>query len=1250
MISEELVFNFLLLLSASTLANLLNLYTALNPNLRKILLGFLFGIIAIVGMMYPYEMAEGLIFDGRSIVLSLVALFYGYRSGVIAGTIAFFYRLLIGGPGLYAGTLIIIAATSIGIVFNYLYFKKQKFELNNLILIVFNFFVHFIVYSLMFFVQEPYRYAVLYQMALPFLIVFPITGFIIAKVLLIQNEFIEKANKVKESEEKFSLIFYKSAIPLLLVEANNLIIKDVNDALVYLFQIKKEEILGKELSKAGLFDRRTIEEKIIPKLKSDAKIKSFDLTVVTKNNKETDLVFSYENIKINNSDHYLISLIDVTHQKEAFNEIVKLNRIYLMLNEINQLIVRTKDIDELIKKACDISVEIGGFPLVWISQYDEQNDIVKVLHSAGPAKDILPHIEMSLYDENYKYCPAIRCCKEKVQIIINDWETNPEVEPIRDLVYRKNLFSSASFPLIVRGNVFGSINFYSKEKHFFDVMEIDLLHEISKDISYAIESIENEKKRQEAEFKLKENVRFLSTLIQNLPGFIYRCKNDRDWTMEYITPQVEEITGYKPEQLIYNFDLSFNDIIHPDYRELLWEKWQRILAEKSVFEHEYPIITKSGDIRWVWERGRGIFDEKGELICLEGFITDITEMKKYQEQLIELNEKLKLLVEGIPYFFFYTHDTEGRINYISPSVENITGYSASELLSTNHWFLTDNPINELARQNTRKVLRGEPGNFPVYIEINHKNGEKIILEIFEAPQYKEGKIIGLHGVARDVTIEKKFEEKLINSERRFRQIFEEHSAVKIILDPETGAIYDVNNSALKFYGYNYDEFRNMKLRDIEFEPVKNVLIKANEAREKGIPEIETKHKLKDGSVKDVAVFFSDVEIDGKNYIHLIIVDITEAKKLEKEIELERFKFQQLFDNSPIAIAMIDSNNRIKTLNSKFLEFFNVNYDEAIEKEFSKVCCKEELEETLNIFISQILSGHKKFKETYIQKRDGTIAYVHIMGIPIFIQAEIVGAFILILDLTHIKKAEEDMRAAKELAEMASKMKDTFIANISHEIRTPLNAILGYFDLIKDLTENHLGEEEKHYFNVIRSAGNRLMRTIEMIMNYSRIVAGDMPLNKDKIFLHNIVSDLCDEFKITANQKNLEFHYNNECGDVKIYADRYCLTQAIANLIDNAIKYTKQGHFKVTLRRNINSEVELEIADTGIGISEEYQKRIFEPYTQQELGWNRPYEGVGLGLALVKNYLSLNGIVISFTSKVGVGTTFIINFKDIEIKE
>ncbi|MFN4112269.1 MAG: PAS domain S-box protein, partial [Ignavibacteria bacterium] len=527
-------------------------------------------------------------------------------------------------------------------------------------------------------------------------------------------------------------------------------------------------------------------------------------------------------------------------------------------------------------------------------------------------------------------------------------------------------------------------------------------------------------------------------------------------------------------------------------------KWQKVLAEKSVFEHEYQIITKSGEIRWVWERGRGIYDENGEVVALEGFITDVTERVNFRQQLIESNEKLKLLVEGTPYFFFYTHDIEGRITYISPSVEKITGYKVEEWIGTNHWFLTDNPINEKARINTRKMLMGEPGNFPVYIEIYHKNGTEITLEIFEVPNYKEGKIIGLHGIARDVTIEKRFQDKLIKSEERFRKLFVEHSAVKLLIDPDNGQIYDANKSAEHFYGYSIEELKSMRINFIQISSVKEPSVREikNDLYVKNF--YEAKHKLKNGTIKDVAVFVSKIEIEGKEYFHIIVHDITEAKRFERELLFEKTKFQQLFDNSPIAIAIVDRHKKIQIDNEQFRKFFNLKNNEEIGQSFLDICCPGEMETLHRNFFLKIFEGEKLIQETYLTKKDGSLAYVQIMGVPIFLDTEIIGVFVLIVDITKIKEAEESMKAAKEMAEMASKMKDTFIANISHEIRTPLNAILGYTELVREAAEQLLEAEEKNYFNIIRSAGNRLMRTIEMIMNYSRITVGDFPIKKQKI--------------------------------------------------------------------------------------------------------------------------------------------------------
>jgi len=127
---------------------------------------------------------------------------------------------------------------------------------------------------------------------------------------------------------------------------------------------------------------------------------------------------------------------------------------------------------------------------------------------------------------------------------------------------------------------------------------------------------------------LYERERVFKTLIGNLPGFAYRCNNDKNWTMTYISEQCEEITGYKPDEFLDNKSVAFNDIIKKEYKDLLWEKWQDLLSKRQIFEHEYPIITKAGTEKWVWERGKGIYSDDNKVLYLEGFIFDITKIKR----------------------------------------------------------------------------------------------------------------------------------------------------------------------------------------------------------------------------------------------------------------------------------------------------------------------------------------------------------------------------------------------------------------------------------------------------------------------------------------------------------------------------------------------------------------------------------------------------------------------------------------------
>jgi PAS domain S-box-containing protein len=139
--------------------------------------------------------------------------------------------------------------------------------------------------------------------------------------------------------------------------------------------------------------------------------------------------------------------------------------------------------------------------------------------------------------------------------------------------------------------------------------------------------------RKEIEAKLLESERSKSVLLSHLPGLAYRCNYDSDWTMQYVSSGCYSLTGYQPESLINNRDISYNEIISPEYRNLLWNQWKQILEEKKPFQQEYEIITAKGDHKWVLELGEGIYNEKGEVEALEGIVIDISDRKQIENTL-----------------------------------------------------------------------------------------------------------------------------------------------------------------------------------------------------------------------------------------------------------------------------------------------------------------------------------------------------------------------------------------------------------------------------------------------------------------------------------------------------------------------------------------------------------------------------------------------------------------------------------------
>ncbi len=292
------------------------------------------------------------------------------------------------------------------------------------------------------------------------------------------------------------------------------------------------------------------------------------------------------------------------------------------------------------------------------------------------------------------------------------------------------------------------------------------------------------------------------------------------------------------------------------------------------------------------------------------------------------------------------------------------------------------------------------------------------------------------------------------------------------------------------------------------------------------------------------------------------------------------------------------------------------------------------EEVINLQKILALDEITDLGEIEFFHRDGTPRIANLSILPIN-QKYMYG---IAADLTEKKKIENEIVDAKNKALASDKMKTEFLAQMSHEIRSPINVISNFLSLIKEETTPLNNEIIDMSFSSIESSTQRIIRTIDLILNMSDLQLGTYTITKKDIHVKKLVKLLYNEYKSIAQKKNLKINLKIDIVNETIKIDDYALKQILANLIDNAIKYTDEGNIEIRVLEN-NNKYLFEIEDSGIGIGDNYLSKIFTAFTQESQGYTRRFDGTGLGLSLVKKYCQVINAEISVKSKKDVGSTF-----------
>ncbi|WKN31481.1 PAS domain S-box protein [Porifericola rhodea] len=724
------------------------------------------------------------------------------------------------------------------------------------------------------------------------------------------------------------------------------------------------------------------------------------------------------------------------------------------------------------------------------------------------------------------------------------------------------------------------------------------------------------------------------------------CVAGTDGFFKKVNPTFTSVLGWEEDELLGE---SFYKFIHPDDLQVTKDEIAKLASGINTLNFTHRFRIKSGqykDLQWVASPELST----GKLYAIA---RDITDKNKMDDEIKIERQRFDQIIKGTDAGSWEWNIHSGE-TILNERWAEIIGYTLEELepISIDTWLKFIHPDDQKRSEEKLEAhLGGKTDFYECEMRMQHKNGSWVwVLNKGKAIKL-DNQTLWVSGSALEITDRKNNEMQL----QHYKELLERTNHVARIgfweVDLETNLpvwstvtreIHEVDDdfeptmeSAVSFYqGKSKDKILNSVNEAIENGRSFDLEVQISTARGNsrwvraiGLPQFE------DGKCMKLYGMFQDIDID-------------KAKEQQLLVSEERFK--GAFEHSANGIALIGINGSWLKVNQSLCKMLGYGNAELQSKSLKEITHPDDHK----IDTSQIADLFAGKQDNYqIEKRyyrkDGELLWGLIsvslirdsLGNPLHFVSQI-------NDITDRKNAEKSALYAKEHAEAASKAKSEFLANMSHEIRTPLNSVIGFSEL---LMKSELNSSQKQYMQAVHQSANSLLDLINDILDFSKIEAGKLEISVEKTDLWELSAQVAEIVKYKADEQGLELllHISPELPRF-VWVDPVRIRQILINLLGNASKFTHQGEIELRIKCTANPctngevNIEFSVRDTGIGISKEKQKQIFEAFGQEDSSTTRKYGGTGLGLTISNKLLSLMGSQLQLESESGKGSRFFFN--------